>query len=74
MTAAEYGSWVRGANSEMKRCVLQVLLIVHACSLAALIGAMLLQSIFAHPCLEPKNMPFAFDSKWGCCSIRLALT
>jgi hypothetical protein len=62
-------SWVRGVNSEMKRCVLQVLLFVHACSLAALIGAMLLQSILAHPCLEHKNVPSAFDSKWGCCSI-----
>jgi hypothetical protein len=59
MTAAEYGSWERGVNSEMKRCVLQVLLFVHACSLAALIGAMLLQSILAHPCLEHKNVPFA---------------
>jgi hypothetical protein len=74
MTAAEYGSWVRGANSKMKRCVLQVLLFVHACSLAARIGAILLQSILSHPSLEHKNVPFAFDSKWGCCSIRPALT
>jgi hypothetical protein len=59
MTAAEYGSWVRGVNSEMKRCMLQVLQFVHACSLAALIGAMLLQSILTHPCLEHKNVPFA---------------
>jgi hypothetical protein len=74
MTAAEYGSQVRGVNSEMKTGVLQVLLCAHACSLAALIRAMLLQSILAHPCLEHKNVPFAFDSKWGCCSIRPALT
>jgi hypothetical protein len=74
MIAAEYGSWVRSVNSEMKRCVLQVLLFVHACSLAALIGAMLLQSLLAHPSLENKNVPFEFESKWGCCSIRPALT
>jgi hypothetical protein len=28
MTAAEYGSWVRGVNSEMKRCALQVIVCV----------------------------------------------
>jgi hypothetical protein len=69
MTAAEYVSWVRGVNSEMKRCVLQVLLFFHACSLAALIGAMLLQSILASPWLEHKNVLFgcAGATAAACC-------